>query len=74
MLTYAGVGREDKKVTNNPSLSSPAFFKWSGKNHGFFKTEANKTMYDFNVDGIKFSGSFGAPVHWDKFKRGENLK
>ena len=66
--------RGGENVRKNPSLSSPADFEWKSNSHGYFKSRGNQTIFDFEVEGTRFKGTFDQPVHWDNKKEGTSSK
>ena len=67
---HVTVGEDGQKVSKDPKLKGTPDFQWSAKNYGFFRVTEKNTNFDFTVDGIHFTGSFGAPVLWDFSGRG----
>ena len=65
--------RGGENAIENPSLLAPADFEWKSKSHGFFKTRGNQTIFDIEVRGTKFKGTFNQPVHWDSRKEGTSF-
>ena len=63
-----------ENVTENPSRSTPAEFEWKSKSNGFFKTQGNQTIFDFEVQGTRFRGTFDQPVFWEPGKEGTMIR
>ncbi|XP_072046750.1 uncharacterized protein [Amphiura filiformis] len=56
--------RGGSQITGDPDDPSPPYFEWVARPYGYFNVTPNGTVFDFEAQGIRFSGSFGKPVAW----------